>query len=293
MATLRDIKRRIVGVKNTQQITKAMKMVAAARLKKAQDNMLAARPYSKKVAEVLTNLIKSESNLINPLFVERDVNNAALILFTSDRGLCGGFNMNVIRKTQELLHTKYKPLVDDGSLSLYCVGKKGNDYFKKNYDNVIGYPGIFSDLKFEFASSMVTDFVNKFLKGEIDKVVIVYNKFKSVVQQEIVEEQLLPIIPFKTENEEAESNIEFIFEPDKKSIINSLLPKHLNAQFWKALLESYAAELGARMTAMDMATENAKEIIRSLQITYNKERQAAITKEILEIVSGANALKSA
>ncbi|MBZ0178508.1 MAG: ATP synthase F1 subunit gamma [Melioribacteraceae bacterium] len=294
MATLRDIKRRIVGVKNTQQITKAMKMVAAARLKRAQDNMLAAKPYSQKVAEVLSNLIRSENNISNPLFVEREVKKIAVVLLTSDRGLCGGFNMNAIRKAQELIQKKYKSLVDNNSLSLYCVGKKGNDFFKKNFDNVSGsYPGIFSELKFEFASSMVTDFVNKFLKGEIDKVVVVYNQFKSVVQQEVVEEQLLPILPFETSEEDSASNTEFIFEPDKISIINSLLPKHLNAQFWKALLESYAAELGARMTAMDMATENAKEIIRSLQIKYNKERQAAITKEILEIVSGANALKSA
>lgn len=293
MATLRDIKRRIVGVKNTQQITKAMKMVSAARLRRAQENMMNARPYSRKIAEVLSNLLLIEKNIDNELLKEREVKKVALVLVTSDRGLCGGFNMNAIRKAETLISEDYAEINKNSNLQLYCVGKKGADYLKSRFDNIAGsYPGIFSDLKFDFASTLVNELTAKFKKKEIDKVVVVYNEFKSVAQQNIIEEQLLPIKPFNQE-EVNKFQAEFIYEPNKAEIISTLLPRHLNAQMWKILLESYAAELGARMTAMDMATENATELIRTLQITYNKERQASITKEILEIVSGANALKSA
>lgn len=292
MATLRDIKNRITGVKNTQQITKAMKMVAAARLRRAQENIINARPYAHKIEEVLNNLLQIEKNFENDLLAKRGVEKIAVILVTSDRGLCGGFNMNVIRRTEERIKNDYSDLYENDNVKLFCVGKKGVDYFKK-HNSVLenGYPGVFSDLKFEFASSLMSEMKSRFISGEFDRVEVIYNKFKSVAQQEITVKQLLPIVP-GVSDEEAGLNIsEFIYEPNKVSIINSLLPKYLNVQMWSALLESYAAELGARMTAMDMATENAKELIRSLQITYNKERQASITSEILEIVSGANALK--
>ncbi len=293
MATLRDIKSRIKGVKNTQQITKAMKMVAAARLRKAQENIINAKPYSKKIAEVLSNLIALEKGSNNPLFEQRELEKVAIVVLTSDRGLCGGFNMNAIRSTEELIAENYSQLNEQNNVSLYCVGKKGLDYFKtRNYHIEGKYPGVFSDLKFEFASALTTELTTKFLSGEVDRVILVYNEFKSAIQQKMVKKQILPIIPFEEDSEEETENItEFIYEPDKQSIIDTLLPRHLKAQVWTALLDSYAAELGARMTAMDMATENAKELIRTLNITYNKERQAAITNEILEIVSGANALK--
>jgi len=291
MATLRDIKSRITGVKNTQQITKAMKMVAAARLRRAQENILNARPYSRKIGDVLTHLLSIEKNIINPLFTKRNVESAAVVIITSDRGLCGSFNMNVIRNAEDFIKNELKEIYSNNKVQLYCAGKKGNDYFiKRNYNVVSSYPGIFSHLKFEFASGLVKDLTHKYLSGEIDIVYIIYNEFKSIIQQKTVFEQLLPIKPFD-EKDDQQENVEYIYEPDKVGIINSLLPKHLNAQMWKSLLESYAAELGARMTAMDMATENAKELIRTLQITYNKVRQASITKEIIEIVSGANALK--
>ncbi len=294
MATLRDIKRRIVGVKSTQQITKAMKMVAAARLRRAQENIINARPYSKKIAEVLTHLLNVEKNIVHPLLIERKVESIAVIVVTSDRGLCGGFNMNVIRKAEEMLRDELVELERVGKVQLYCLGKKGNDYFTKRNYNVVGsHPGIFSQLKFEFASSLLKELTTKFLNGEIDKVIVVYNEFRSVIQQKTTVEQLLPIKPFEVNTPEESFTSEFIYEPDKIGIIKSLLPKQLNAQMWRILLESFAAELGARMTAMDMATENAKELIRSLQLTFNKVRQASITKEILEIVSGANALKEA
>jgi F-type H+-transporting ATPase subunit gamma len=293
MATLRDIKARITGIKSTQQITKAMKMVAAARLRRAQDNMINARPYSRKISEVLDNLIAIEKNMDNPLFKERHVEKIALVVVTSDRGLCGAFNTNIIRRTENLALQDYKDVYNNGNLTLYCVGKKCNDYFsKRNFNVAESYIGIFSKLKFEFAAKLINDLTSKFLNGEYDKVVVVYNQFKSVMQQNLMVEQILPLTPSENSSEEEVSQSEFIYEPDKINIINSLVPRHLKAQMWKALLESYAAELGARMTAMDMATENASEMIRSLQLTYNKERQAAITNEILEIVSGANALKS-
>lgn len=292
MATLRDIKGRIKGVKSTQQITKAMKMVAAARLRRAQENIINAKPYSKKIAEMLRHLLSIENNFNNPLFLEREVKRIALIVVTSDRGLCGGFNMNVVRKAEEIAKDELASFNRDGNLDFYCIGKKGNDYFTKRPYNVVGsYPGIFSHLKFEFASGLIKELTAKYISGEIDKVLVVYNEFKSVIQQKTTVEQLFPIKPFEVKNHEPVQDIDYIYEPDKASIINTLLPKHLNAQMWTTLLDSYAAELGARMTAMDMATENAKELIRSLNLTYNKVRQASITKEILEIVSGANALK--
>ncbi len=292
MATLRDIKSRIKGVKNTQQITKAMKMVAAARLRRAQENIINAKPYSRKIAEMLQHLLNIEKNFSNPLFIEREVKNISLIVVTSDRGLCGGFNMNIIRKTEEIIKDQFADYHQNGNLMLYCVGKKGNDYFtKRNYKVEGSYPGIFSNLKFEFASGLIKELTSKYISGETDKVLIIYNEFKSVIQQKTTVEQLFPIKPFEAKVNEPIHDTDYIYEPDKANIINKLLPKHLNAQMWTALLDSYAAELGARMTAMDMATENAKELIHSLNLTYNKVRQASITKEILEIVSGANALK--
>ncbi|KAB2839549.1 MAG: ATP synthase F1 subunit gamma [Melioribacteraceae bacterium] len=294
MATLRDIKRRIVGVKNTQQITKAMKMVAAARLRRAQENIISARPYSRKIAEVLSNLLSIEKNLNNPLFENREVKRTAIIVITSDRGLCGAFNMNVIREAEQTIKNNYYKMNEAGNVLLYCVGKKGVDYFsKRNYKMEGSYPGIFSHLDFSFAAKLIADLKEKFINKEIDEVLVIYNAFKSVVQQELKVTKLLPVQPIEKRTEESSRQTEFLYEPDKATIINSLVPRHLNAQMWTALLDSYASELGARMTAMDMATENAKELIRTLQITYNKERQASITTEILEIVSGANALKNA
>lgn len=292
MATLRDIKRRIIGVKSTQQITKAMKMVAAARLRRAQDNIINARPYSRKIVEVLGHLLSAEQDLYNPLLEQREVYKVGVVVVTSDRGLCGAFNMNVIRYTEELIENEFNDIYDAGNLSLYCVGKKGYDHFvRRDYKIANFYPGIFSKLRFVSAQSLMSELKQKFINKEYDKILVVYNEFKSVIQQNLKIEQLLPINPFKDEEIIYSKTADYIYEPDKASIIHFLLPQHLNSQMWKILLESYAAELGARMTAMDMATENAKEMIRTLQITFNKERQAAITKEILEIVSGANALK--
>ena len=294
MPTLRDIKQRITGVKSTQQITKAMKMVAAARLRRAQENIINAKPYTRKMTEVISHLLQSIGKDNNPLFIERETESIAVVVVTSDRGLCGGFNMNVIRQTEELIQTDLKELFDSEKVELYCLGKKGNDYFrsKGNYLITGAHPGIFSNLEFEFAATLANELTERFVKGELDKVLIVYNEFKSVIQQKLTVKQFLPIKNLEENSADEIKHVEYIYEPSQAEILDSLLPRHLKGQLWTVLLDSYAAELGARMTAMEMATENAKEMIRSLQIKYNKERQASITKEILEIVSGANALRN-
>jgi len=291
MATLRDIKRRIVGVKNTQQITKAMKMVAAAKLRRAQENVLNARPYAKQISQMLQHLLSVEKEFNSPLLNAREIKRVAIVVVTSDRGLCGSFNMNLIREAMQVSNEQYAEYLASGNLVFYCIGRKGLDFFTRENRQLVGrYPGIFSHLTNTIALEIINDLKNRYINQEFDKVLVVYNEFKSVIQQKIVVEQLLPIPTLQNDTPVSQS-VNYIYEPGKKEIIDQLLPRHLNSQIWRILLESYAAELGARMTAMDMATENAKELIRTLQLKYNKERQAAITKEILEIVSGANALK--
>lgn len=292
MATLRDIKRRIKGVRSTQQITKAMKMVAAAKLRRAQENIINARPYSRKISELFRQLVSIGSTIDNPLLAERPLRNVAVVVVTSDRGLCGGFNMNLIREATRLIHEDYRDYYDSGNLFVCPIGKKGADHFQmRNYKMLGNYSGIFSDLTFSTAAGIIGDLKKRFLEGEIDRVLVVFNEFKSVMQQRITVEQILPVPRVTNNDVEGKVNTDYIYEPNRADILNNLLPKHLNSQMWRVLLESYASELGARMTAMDMATENAKELIKVLQLRYNRERQAAITKEILEIVSGANALK--
>ena len=288
MATLRDIKNRIKGVQNTQQITKAMKMVAAAKLRRAQDKVIHARPYARKISELFTHLVTDE-DLNNPFLFERDIKNIALVVVTADRGLCGAFNINIIKEAAGFIEN----MTGRAAVHLFCIGKKGFDYFsKRNYDIVDKRIGLFSTLEYSSALNITNELIKLYLDSTFDKVIVIYNEFKSIIQQKIITEQLLPV-PVKKENKEDRKNEPYyIFEPDQKSNFEYLLPKHLKAQMWRILLESNAAELGAKMTAMDNATTNAKELIRTLQLKYNKERQAAITKEILEIVSGANALKA-
>ena len=291
MATLRDIKSRIKGVKSTQQITNAMKMVAAAKLRRAQESVINARPYARKISELINHLITDEDIANNPFIVEREIKNIAYVIVTADRGLCGAFNNNILKEATRQLNNNEASA--PGIIShVYCVGKKSFDFYKKREYQLAGNAsGIFSSLKYETALNISNELIDKFLDGTFDKIIIIYNEFKSIIQQRIVTEQFLPI-PVKLNNADGNKPIDFIFEPGQKEIFNYLLPKHLKAQMWRILLESNAAELGAKMTAMDNATTNAKELIRTLQLTYNKERQAAITKEILEIVSGANAQKA-
>jgi len=290
MATLRDIKLRIKGVKSTQQITKAMKMVAAAKLRRATESILNARPYAKKISVLLSHLVNEDDKQSNPLFADREIKNIAVVVVTADRGLCGAFNTNILKEASRYIEEKIKQKGLEHQL--YCLGKKGSDYFsRRNYNIAATYPGIFSHIDYTTAQKLVDEIIPKYLDGSIDKVIIIFNEFKSIIQQKIVVEQFLPIISGDEKNNHKQESPNYIYEPDQKGILNYLLPKHLKGQMWRVLLESNASEFAARMTAMDNATTNAKELIRTLSLTYNSKRQAAITTEILEIVSGANALK--
>jgi len=290
MATLRDIKNRIVGVKNTQKITRAMKMIATAKLRGAQQRIVGARPYANKIGEMLSRLAAEDSLSSNPFFKQRSVKNVSVVVITADRGLCGAFNTNIIKEANSYINEEFK---NEIGVSVYTVGKKASEYFgRRNYKIEGKLIGLFSSLEYQSTLQLYGDLIPKYLDGEIDKIVLVYNEFVSMIQQRIVKVQLLPIPLIEPAESDTTHSSNYIFEPDQLSIFHSLIPKHLKVQLWRALLESNAAELSARMTAMDNATTNAQELIRSLNLTYNKERQAAITKEILEIVSGANALKT-
>lgn len=290
MATLRDIKNRITGVQNTQKITNAMKMVAAAKLRRAQENVINARPYANEISKMLSHLVTEEDKSNNPFIAPRKVENAAVVIVTADRGLCGAFNTNIIKESVRFINEELNP--ENIKPHLFCIGKKGLDYFgKRNYNVVSNRTGIFSSLSYGSVNSITQELIKGYLEKKYDKVIIIFNEFKSIISQKIVISQFLPV-PIEEEGESRKTVTDnFIYEPDQGYIFNFLLPKHLKAQVWRVLLESNAAELGAKMTAMDNATTNAKELIRTLRIKFNKERQAAITKEILEIVSGANALK--
>lgn len=292
MATLREIKSRISSIKNTEKITRAMKMVAAVKFRKAQENVIAARPYARKIAEILKSLIPTVEDIENELLKEREVKRICLVVVTSDRGFAGPFNTNLIKEAERLIKEKYADFYNSHNLTLVTLGKKSFDFFsKRNYDIFARYVGIFDRIEFASARKVVTDLLDGYLDKKFDKVIIIYNEFKSAAQARITEEQFLPILSIDDAEEETENVADFIFEPAAKDIIDYLLPKHLNTQIWRVMLESYASEQAARMMAMESATSNANDLIKTLLLTYNKARQAAITKELLEVVSGAEALK--
>ena len=297
MATLREIRRRIGGVKSTQKITKAMKMVAAAKLRRAQDSVVSTRPYARTLKNVLRDLARVVDVTSNPLFAPRTPEKVAVVVVTADRGLCGAFNTNIIKAAVAHIHAEYPEQHRAGNVKVVCVGRKGNDFFTKNGYGVEGrYIGIFGTLGFENARRIVAALTQGFLGGGCDRVDIVFNEFKSIVQQKIVIDRFLPIPAGDIAGEGGKADRapnDYIYEPSGKKILDSLVPKHLNFQVWRILLESNAAEQGARMSAMDNATTNASDLIRDLQLSYNKARQASITKELLEIVSGAEALMKA
>ncbi len=289
MATLREIRRRIGGVRSTQKITKAMKMVAAAKLRRAQDAVISARPYARKMKDLLQHLAGVVDVGANPLFEERTVEKTAVIVVSSDRGLCGAFNSNIIRAAVAHIASTEFPR----GVHIIPVGRKCAEFFVKNgYRMGTKYVGVFGTLHFSTAQAIVAEAVNGFLNGEYDRVDVVYNEFKSIIQQRVTTERLLPIPRAAVEGAHHDPRLNYIYEPSDKELISALVPKHLNFQMWRILLESNAAEHGARMTAMDNATTNAADLIRTLELSYNKARQASITKELLEIVSGAEALKS-
>jgi F-type H+-transporting ATPase subunit gamma len=275
-----------------------MKMVAAAKLHRAQENIFAARPYARKMNDLLRHLVTKVDPNLHPLLAEREIKRIALIVVTSDRGLCGAFNVNLTRAGITRIETVYKEYNEEKRLKIIPVGKKGYDFFlRRGIDVTPKHVGIFSRLGFHHALQIMGEIIEAYQGREMDKVEVIYNEFKSVLRQNIVVEQLLPIPPEKMvsspEERKAEPLIDYIYEPSAGELVNSLIPKHLNFQMWRILLESNAAEQAAKMTAMDNATENANELIGLLQLQYNKARQAAITKELLEIVSGAEALRKA
>jgi F-type H+-transporting ATPase subunit gamma len=298
VATLKEIRRRVTSVKSTQKITKAMKMVAAAKLRRAQEALVSTRPYARKMNELIRRLVTKIDLSIHPLLKEREVKRVLLVVVSGDRGMCGAFNGNVIKAATDHINSKYQHLLKEpDGVRIVTVGKKSTDFFsKRNYILYSKHAGIFGNLQFSNAQTIIQLIIDQYLKGEFDKVEVVYNEFKSVIRQQIVVEQVLPIPPEQIQEAKdlhALAQVDYIYEPSISEIIDALLPKHLAFQIWRILLESSTSEEGARMTAMNNATENANELIRDLTLSYNKERQASITKELLEIVSGAEALKKA
>lgn len=291
MANLKEVKSRIQSVTSTQQITKAMKMVAAAKLRRAQNNITQMRPYAQKLGALLQNLSsqRSESGR-SDYTVIREVEKVLLLVITSDKGLCGAFNSNVFKAVNRRIEKEYKQQFDNGNVTILPIGKKALDYYtKRNFNVVADYSNMFSPVSFEKSTEASEYAMESFLSGKYDKVDIVYNEFKNVATQILRVEQFLPVLP-PDNSAEGTLEVDYIYEPNQDEIVNELIPKSLKVQVYKGILDSNAAEHGARMTAMGQATDNAGELLKELKLTYNRTRQAAITKEILEIVGGAEAL---
>jgi F-type H+-transporting ATPase subunit gamma len=291
MPSLKEVKSRITSVISTQQITKAMKMVAAAKLRKSQDRITLMRPYAQKMSHLFHNLSAAEQDAQAWYNQQREVNKVLLVVITSDRGLCGAFNSTILKATMRLASEKYPEQYAKGNVTVLPLGKKGWEYFsKRNHPMVADFWNIFHGLSYESVSVVGDYMMKEFKNGTYDKIEIVYNEFKNVATQILRTEQFLPVLPVKKDVKVAESD--YIYQPNQADIITGLVPKSLKVQLYKAVLDSNAAENGARMTAMDKATENAGDLLKELKLTYNRTRQAAITKEILEIVAGAEALKA-
>jgi F-type H+-transporting ATPase subunit gamma len=281
MPSLLDIRRRIRSVKNSQQLTKAMKTVSAAKLRRAQERVVSARPYANQLRSVLVNLAGKVENIEHPLLESRPEQRILVLLVTADKGLCGAFNSNLTKATQTFLAEQ-----SGRDVSLFCAGKKGRDFFKRRNAKIVGeHTNFFSKLDVTHAREISQQLVDLYTKAEVDAVYLVYNEFKSAIQQRIVVEKLLPLV--QTDLKESGSRIDYILEQPPQEIFNRLLPRYVEIQVYRALLESIAAEHGARMAAMDAASRNAGEMIESLTLNMNRIRQAAITREIIEVVSGA------
>jgi len=289
MPTLRDIQRRIRSVQSTQKITRAMKLVAAAKLRRAQERILSARPYATKMAELLSHLVSGAEDAGHPLLEQREGPRRQIVIITADRGLAGAFNSNVLRRATELLRES-----SAGEITLIVVGRKARDFFRRRTFTVKrDMIGFWDRLTYAHAQELADYFMKQFLDNEVDEVVLLYNEFRSVAVQRPVRVQLLPIPHAETGGGEGTpaEQVDYIYEPSAEAILGDLLPRHVRMQVWRALMESSAGEHGARMTAMEAATKNAKDIINVLSIQYNKARQEKITKELLDIVGGAEALK--
>ena len=285
MANLKEIRSRITSVSSTMQITSAMKMVSAAKLKRAQDAITQMRPYANKLSELLQNLSSNLDSSDSSVYSkQREVNNVLIVAITSNRGLCGGFNANIIKKTKLIIEESYPK----AKTSIISIGKKSSEHFMKNgYEVISTHDDLYNEISFSAVSKIAEEIMTVFVNGEYDKVYLVYNQFKNAATQNVMQESFLPV---QNENDKTTQKTDYIFEPSQTKIVNSLIPKSLKTQLFKAILDSHASEHGARMTAMHKATDNASELKKDLTLTYNKARQAAITGEILEIVGGAEAL---
>jgi F-type H+-transporting ATPase subunit gamma len=290
MPSLQSLRRKIAAVKNTQKITKAMKMVAAAKLKRAQDRILSSRPYAHKMREVLANLSRRVNRSAHPLLQKRTGNKIEILVVTSDRGLCGAFNTNIVRKSVETLR-EHEGRGHKVTVSL--VGRKSRDFFRRrNWALRQQWTEVFDKLSFEHALDIGQDLTDHFVKGTFDELYVIYNEFKSAIQQRVIVERLFPIEALETDGTAAATlGGSYEYEPDEEELLKALLPKHFQIQAYRILLESSAAEQGARMAAMDGATRNAGELIKKVTLYYNKTRQTSITRELMDIVGGAEALK--
>jgi F-type H+-transporting ATPase subunit gamma len=291
MASLKEVRSRITSVQSTQQITKAMKMVAAAKLRRAQDNILRMRPYAQRLNSILGNLTAlAGEDVVSEYAEQREVRRVLIIAITSDRGLAGAFNSNVFKGVNAVLQERYAAQAAAGAVTVMAIGRKAHEYFGKRLPLLGNYQHVFGKLSFDTVREAAEEAMEGFRAGQYDEVVMVYNEFRNVATQIIRTEQLLPLVPTEQPTTTTTANADYIFEPSKEEIVRTLIPQSLKVQLYKAVLESNASEHGARMTAMDKATENAGELLKSLKLTYNRTRQAAITTEILEIVGGAEAL---
>ena len=290
---LKEVRNRIKSVQSTQQITKAMKMVSAAKLRRAQEQIMQMRPYAKKLQELLSNIVSNtEVEGGNTLAVERPVEKVLLIVITSDRGLAGAYNANLIKLAKQTIREQYSRQQTAGNVTVWSIGKKGYEHFQKNGYNVSDrFKDIFLNLSFENVQAAAQAAVHAFRNREFDVVEVVYSEFKNAATQRFVRERFLPIAKTALPAGAKATRADFIFDPGKEELIAELMPKILNTQLYKAVLDAQASEHGARMTAMDKASENANELLRNLKISYNRARQAAITTELTEIVSGAAALQ--
>jgi F-type H+-transporting ATPase subunit gamma len=292
MANLKEVRNRIASVKSTQQITKAMKMVSAAKLKRATDAIVQLRPYANKLADILANLSASIEDGSSPYLQEREPVRVLVVVVASNRGLAGAFNTNAIKTANVLIAEKYSAQLKAGNVSIVAIGKKAQEFYQRRKYNVIGNNNeIFNALNFENVSVVTESIMKGFMHGDYDRVELVYNQFKNAAMQVLKTEQLLPV-PKAEKKVNATSSVDYILEPSKEEIVEQLIPKNIKTQLYKAVLDSHASEHGARMTAMDKATDNAGELLRNLKLSYNQARQAAITTELTEIVSGAAALSS-
>lgn len=287
MASLKSIKKRIVSVKNTRQITKAMKMVSAAKLRRAQENVVAARPYAQKMGEVLQSLAGNLEGDLHPLLQKRDAKKLLLIVVTSDRGLCGGFNSNLCKAGERYIKEKQ---AEFEQISIMTVGRKGYEFLKNRHTVYKNFANMLAKPNYQAAAMLAQEVIEGYLAEEYDQVVMLFNSFRTVMSQDITFQQLLPIVPEEKVTAD-EAGVEYIYEPSVDDLLTEILPKNIEVQIFKAMLESVAGEHGARMTAMDSASKNASEMIGKLTLQYNRARQAAITTELMEIISGAESIK--